>query len=450
VADRNRDWLRATVAVAVLVVGLVEVRSQIQAVRSHRRLRARVVSEASVRLDHLLPRIRPLLAQGSFESWNEALALATGPLGASEAEIVEADTGRSLLSRPTAIPVVSGPSPAEKALPLRDVETQVAQAGPELRVLSRVPFEWNGRRCVLRLASPAPDLLSDLLERQQLFVAHLLAWSVLALAAVLAVLPRREASPEPESRALDAYEEAMSRLRDQDLARSRAHEVERRRMEEQIQDKEAMARAGELTAGMVHEVRNGLGTIVGYARFLERGSAADGESVGRHIREECETLEAIVRRFMDFVKRETLQVADFDLVRTLSRVAARESRGRAGPEVTLDLPEAIGLLGDEELLERAFENVVRNAREAAGERGSVRLHAEKGDRVVVVTVTDDGPGIPPDRLGELRPFFTTKPGGLGLGLPIAYKIVHLHGGVLTLQAGSPRGLVVQVDLPSRD
>src|SRR4029450_6568862 len=100
--------------------------------------------------------------------------------------------------------------------------------------------------------------------------------------------------------ALHAYEQAMVRLRDQGEERSRAHAAERRRMEEQIQDKEAMARAGELTSGMVHEVRNGLGTILGYARLLERGSGNEGEAIGRHIREECETLEAVVRRFMDF------------------------------------------------------------------------------------------------------------------------------------------------------
>jgi signal transduction histidine kinase len=429
-------------------VGLVEVRSQIQAVRSHRRLRARVVSEAVVRLENLLPRLRPLLAQGSLESWNEALSLAIGGGLATEAEIVEAETGRSLLSRPTTLPVATGPSPAERALGPEAVKTEVAQSGPELRVLSRVAFDWNARRCVLRLASPAPDLVADLRDRQQLFVAHLLAWTVLALAAALAVSPRRESIAEAESRALDAYEEAMGRLRDQGEARSRAHEVERRRMEEQIQDKEAMARAGELTAGMVHEVRNGLGTIVGYARFLERGSGTDSESVGRHIREECETLEVVVRRFMDFVKRESLQNATFDLARMLSRVAAREGRGRPGPEVELDLPESLEFAGDEELLERAFENLVRNARDAAGERGSVRLHAEHAEDVFRVTVTDNGPGIPEERLRELRPFFTTKPGGLGLGLPIAYKIVHLHGGTLRLQAASPRGLMVLVDLPA--
>jgi two-component system sensor histidine kinase HydH len=262
-------------------------------------------------------------------------------------------------------------------------------------------------------------------------------------------VPRR-AAPEPAPRVLDAYEEAMGQLRDQGEARSRAHEEERRRMEVEIEDKHAMARAGELTSGIVHEVRNGLGTILGYARLVEQGAGAtDAETAGRHIREECETLEAVIRRFVDFVKRETLQVAPFDVVRTLSRVVARESRSRAGARVVLDrLPETLTLRGDEELLERALENLVRNAREAAGRSGSVVLGAREENEWVILTVSDDGPGIPPERRQALRPFFTTRPGGLGLGLPIARKIVQLHEGRLELLDLRPHGLEVRMTLPT--
>jgi signal transduction histidine kinase len=211
-----------------------------------------------------------------------------------------------------------------------------------------------------------------------------------------------------------------------------------------------MARAGELTAGIVHEVRNGLGTISGYARFLERNPGSpEATTAGTHIREECETLEAVVRRFVDFVKRESLQCALFDVVRTLARVAARESRSHEGAEVGLDrLPASLVLVGDEELLERAFENLVRNARDAAGPRGTVSIGVVASGAKVVVTIADDGPGLSADRRRQLRPFFTTKPGGLGLGLPIAYKIVHLHDGEMTFHEHAPRGLEVRIQLPA--
>jgi len=115
---------------------------------------------------------------------------------------------------------------------------------------------------------------------------------------------------------------------------------------------------------------------------------------------------------------------------------------------TTILPESLTLRGDEELLERAFENLVRNARDAAGRVGTVELGAWNESERVVVRVSDDGPGIPPERRQALRPFFTTRPGGLGLGLPIARKIVQLHEGRLDLLDRLPHGLEVRLSLPA--
>jgi signal transduction histidine kinase len=199
---------------------------------------------------------------------------------------------------------------------------------------------------------------------------------------------------------------------------------------------------------MAHEMRNGLGTILGYARLLERGgSPEDAADAGRSIREECETLESVVRRFMDYVKGESTSPVRFDLRRMLSRVVSRETRGRPGAEVEIGGGELGTLWGDEALLERAFENLVRNAREAAGEAGRVKIEVSRGEGRVAVAVSDDGPGMPDEVKQGLRPFFTTKSGGLGLGLALALKLVRLHGGSLGLADRSPRGLVVTVTLP---
>jgi signal transduction histidine kinase len=209
-----------------------------------------------------------------------------------------------------------------------------------------------------------------------------------------------------------------------------------------------MARAGELTAGIVHEVRNGLGTIAGYAQMLERDAGSpDMADAARHIREECATLETVVRRFMDFVKRESLSLAPLDLGRMLVRVAAREGRAAGGGRVILPepMPEAV-VAGDEEMLERAFENLVRNAREAAGEGGHVWVDLVDREHDVIVGIADDGPGMPPERREAIRPFMSSK-GSLGLGLPMALKIVSLHGGDLALTDRRPRGLHVTVRLP---
>src|SRR5207244_13175180 len=126
------------------------------------------------------------------------------------------------------------------------------------------------------------------------------------------------------------------------------------------------------------------------------------------------------RRGMEYIQEERVNVAAVDLGRMLSRVAARESRAGPGGEVSLPRGDVGHLSGDEALLERAFENLVRNAREAAGAGGHVWIDVTRDAAAAVVTVSDDGPGLTAAAAREkLRPFFTTEPGGLGRRLPLA-------------------------------
>ena len=211
-----------------------------------------------------------------------------------------------------------------------------------------------------------------------------------------------------------------------------------------------MARAGELTAGIVHEVRNGLGTIVGYARMLERGRREQAAKEARAILDECATLETVVRRFTDFVKLEKLQLADTDLGPLAARVVARERRGHEAVEarlVGLDAPLVVR--ADEELLERALENVVRNAVAGGGRGRRARRAARRAQRRAESSSTSrtTAPASPPTtpaRSGRSTP---RVPGGLGLGLPLARKIVLLHGGELALERRSPGGARVRAAAP---
>jgi len=448
-ADPRRTSLRLGVALTFVVVGLLQVLSLLQGVRSVRRLRARVALAAEQRVEVARPQLLAALAGGEPAAWDSAATVALTHGLASEVEVLDLAAGGSVLfSRPTAAPVVHRPGAAERRLLEGGrAAAVVVQQGEAVRTLVYLPLPGRGDGSVLRLASPAPDLQDELRERQQVFLGHLALLGALAVALVL--LPREADSPPPPTSALDAYEEAMERLRDQGEEMTTHHEAERRRMEETILEKDALARAGELTAGIVHEVRNGLGTIMGYARMLERAALPeDPTAAASAIRAECETLETVVRRFSDFVKLERMQPGETDLARLIPRVVAREQRGHEKVRTRLvGLGAPLLLRADEELLERAFENVVRNALEAAGAGGTVEVTAVAEEGRVEVRIDDDGPGLPPDHPGEIRPFYTTRPGGLGLGLPLARKIVLLHGGTLTLGARAPRGVRAVIGLP---
>ena len=435
---------------AVAVLALVQVEQFGQTLRWQNRLHAQAVRAAEAPLRPLLPQLATATAFGP-PGWARLLAMVGAVHPTSEAELFDAAGAR--------VAAAPRPAPVEHALDagqreaLRDQRflTVGPVGGSGARLLTYVSLPGNGTGdMLLRVSLPVPELVDDLRERRQVLLGQGFAVLGLLMAALLLLSPlraRAEAAGTP--RALDAYVEAMTRLRQHEQDQSQQHQAERQRLEERIRVAEPMARAGELTTGIVHEVRNGLGTIVGYARLVEqRAREPEAREAAAGIRAECDTLEAVVRRFIEFVKAEQLTLDPFDVRRMLARVAARESGSRTGAAVAVAASDGLTLVGDEELLERAFENLVRNGREAAGPHGHVDVQAGREGAAVVVSVGDDGPGLAPGQRDSLRPFFTTKPGGLGLGLPLAMKIVRLHGGELTMVSRPARGLLVTVRLPA--
>jgi signal transduction histidine kinase len=112
----------------------------------------------------------------------------------------------------------------------------------------------------------------------------------------------------------------------------------------------------------------------------------------------------------------------------------------AAGEVTLHADR--GLLGE------VLSNLLRNALEAVGERGRVRLEARPTEGGARLAVEDDGPGIPDSQMSLLfKPFSTTKKGGTGLGLPFCKKVVEEHSGAIRAERGSLGGARFVIELP---
>jgi signal transduction histidine kinase len=103
---------------------------------------------------------------------------------------------------------------------------------------------------------------------------------------------------------------------------------------------------------------------------------------------------------------------------------------------------------DPEQIKQVLLNLVMNAVQALDQAGSVTISAEVKDSRLVIDVSDNGPGVPLEDVDRLfSPFYTTKPNGTGLGLPVAQQIVLRHGGVIMVGPNSPRGAVFSVMLP---
>lgn len=218
-------------------------------------------------------------------------------------------------------------------------------------------------------------------------------------------------------------------------------------LEERLRLKEALARLGELTAGLAHEFRNGLATIHGYGRLLDPEALPQpARTYVEGIRAETTALGEVVTNFLRFAKPEQFAMAPVDLRAVVAR-AIDDLTGAAA--VTTCDGEFATVNGDDVLLRQAFSNLLRNSLEACAPGAaaiSVRGEVVGGD--VYVTVDDNGPGLAPAALARLfQPFATTKANGTGLGLAIVQKVVVSHNGVVLSGRSPSGGARFQVRLP---
>ncbi len=226
-------------------------------------------------------------------------------------------------------------------------------------------------------------------------------------------------------------------------------------LEEQLRLKDSLARLGELTAGLAHEFRNGLATIHGYSRLIDPASLPEGQRPFlTGIRDETDSLGAIVTNFLNFAKPTQLTVAPVDLGALVDRAAAEARADQLAASGTISREGQFATVeGDEVLLRQAVGNLLRNALEACAKgrvvpRIVVEGRIDHGQGVARVSISDNGPGIDPsvqDRI--FRPFVTTKPDGTGLGLALVQKIVVTHSGRVTVASAPGQRTTFQITLP---
>jgi two-component system sensor histidine kinase PilS (NtrC family) len=222
-------------------------------------------------------------------------------------------------------------------------------------------------------------------------------------------------------------------------------------LEEQLRLKEALARLGELTAGLAHEFRNGLATVHGYGRLLDPDTLPDPQRrYVEGIRSETQALNEVVTNFLRFAKPDPMVFAPVSLRELLERAAEDV------PSATVTFAgEFTTVNGDDVLLRQAFSNLMRNSLEActAAQRAAIITVDSRIDRrtgAVQVSVTDNGPGIPADTIDKVfQPFFSTRPGGTGLGLAIVQKVIVSHNGLVTVANTPQGGAMFTVTLPQR-
>jgi len=215
---------------------------------------------------------------------------------------------------------------------------------------------------------------------------------------------------------------------------------------------------GEMARQVAHEIKNPLTPIQLTAEHLRAMAERDDPNLPGVVRtgvdnilRQVVTLRETSKEFSDYASLRQVQRKPLDLRRLLGDLAADyASSGERGIifEADIDPSTPSSYSGDERLLRGALANLIENALQAAP-RGKVRLGSRSVDSRVVITVEDNGPGVPSELLPRIfDPYFSTKSTGTGLGLAIARKAVEEHGGHVRAENVDP-GLRVEVELPLR-
>ena len=242
--------------------------------------------------------------------------------------------------------------------------------------------------------------------------------------------------------------------------------------------KERLMMLGQMAAGLAHEIRNPIASIGVHASILRSHLAGDEKllsSVTMMFRE-IEKVDYIISECLNFVRPAELDLRQVRLGKLLDGVIARITV--LHPGMVFSVQNAVNgdlkVDADAALLEQMFTNILANAADACHGKGTITVlvgtsrhftdairlnrqvemilpgHEGKEEDFVRIHIRDNGPGIPREIQDRIFvPFFTTKKAGTGIGLPLAQKIVHAHGGVLDMNSEVGKGTEFIIKIPMR-
>jgi len=229
-----------------------------------------------------------------------------------------------------------------------------------------------------------------------------------------------------------------------------ARERELRAQGEALVRSERLAAIGRIAAQITHEIRNPLSSISLNAEELGERAPQARELCDAIVRE-VDRLAAITEEYLRFARLPKPQLQRADLNETIGDLLdfVRPELDAGGVQLSLSLSPLLPRVhADVAQLRQLLLNLVRNAREAMPQGGSLRVVTRGGEGCVEVEVRDTGPGIPRERMARIfDPFFTTKERGTGLGLAMAQEIAQEHGGQLRCESAPGAGTSFTLRLP---
>jgi len=237
----------------------------------------------------------------------------------------------------------------------------------------------------------------------------------------------------------------LVRLRDPEAARQ---------VGRQLQTADRLAAISRITGGVAHEVKNPLNAILMHVELARMKLARQDTDIGPQmdiISREILRLDRVVKTFLDFTRPVELHLSETSLDSFVREVVdlARPQAEAAGIRVWREGdPESAHIRVDMDLMKQAILNVVVNAIEAMPKGGDLRIESALREDEAEIRISDTGVGIPPELREKIfRLYYTTKPGGSGIGLAMAFRVVQLHDGTIDFTSETGKGTTFVVRLP---
>lgn len=229
------------------------------------------------------------------------------------------------------------------------------------------------------------------------------------------------------------------------------------RIEDEIELSRRLAAIGRLTSGVAHEVKNPINAIVVHLEVLRQKLKEIDPDTRRHmdvIGSEIRRLDRVVQTLVDFTRPVDLRLAELDMRKLVEEVVTLAAPAAEQHKVGIERqpsPEALLARMDVDLVKQALLNIVLNGVQAMPEGGMLSIATRRDGESGLITVRDQGAGIPPeihDKVFNL--YFTTKKGGSGIGLAMAYRVVQLHHGSLEFNSVPEHGTTFYLRFPLAD
>lgn len=242
-------------------------------------------------------------------------------------------------------------------------------------------------------------------------------------------------------------------LLEQSLQEQRQQAARLIKTEENLRVADRMAVLGELTASLAHEVRNPLGSIKGSANLLANNNLNEHErtEVAEILQSEADRMNQVVENYLGAARGRDVEKHTFALSEVCDSIKEliREKAKKRGIRFDVSLPERpVTLNMNMNQLYQILLNLVLNAIDAMPNGGTIHMESARRNGTLQITITDEGTGIPKDKLDKIwETFYTTKKEGTGLGLPIVKRIVEENNGEIHLESKKGRGTTVGLTLP---